>query len=58
MVTGMYFYHGGILIRRAWEMFNKSTDLSTRDKLLAMKLIIDCNESKFVPSKKDLQLCK
>lgn len=33
--------------RRAWEIINKSTDLSTRDKLLALKLIIDCNESKF-----------
>jgi DNA-binding transcriptional ArsR family regulator len=33
--------------RRTWEIFNKSTDLSTRDKLLALKLIIDCNESEF-----------
>ena len=33
--------------RRAWEIFNKSTDLSTRDKLLALKLVIDSNESKF-----------
>jgi hypothetical protein len=33
--------------RKAWEIFNKSNDLSTRDKLLALKLIIDCNESKF-----------
>lgn len=33
--------------RRVWEILNKSTDLTTRDKLLALKLIIDCNESKF-----------
>jgi HTH domain len=34
--------------RRAWEIFNnKSNGLSTRDKLLALKLIVDCNESKF-----------
>jgi DNA-binding transcriptional ArsR family regulator len=34
--------------RRVWKIINnKSADLSTRDKLLALKLILDCNESKF-----------
>jgi uncharacterized protein YerC len=33
--------------RRAWEILNKSTDISTRDKLLALKVIVDCNESEY-----------
>lgn len=51
--SDLAFYYKQCLVgieevkRRAWEIFNKSTDLSTRDKLLALKLIIDCNESKF-----------
>ena len=51
--SDLAFYYKQCLVgieevkRRAWEIFNKSTDLTTRDKLLALKLIIDCNESKF-----------
>ena len=52
--SDLAFYYEQCLVgieevkRRAWEIFNnKSADLSTRDKLLALKLIIDCNESKF-----------
>jgi HTH domain len=51
--SDLAFYYKQCLVgieevkRRAWEIFNKTTDLSTRDKLLALKLIIDCNESKF-----------
>ena len=51
--SDLAFYYKQCLVgieevkRRAWEIFNKSTDLSTRDKLLALKLIIDCNESNF-----------
>ena len=52
--SDLAFYYKQCLVgieevgRRAWEIFNNnSTDLSTRDKLLALKLIIDCNESKF-----------
>jgi IS30 family transposase len=45
--SDLAFYYKQCLVgieevkRRAWEIFNKSTDLSTRDKLLALKLIID-----------------
>ena len=51
--SDLAFYYKQCLVgieevkRRAWEIFNKSTDLSTRDKLLALKLVIDSNESKF-----------
>jgi DNA-binding transcriptional ArsR family regulator len=51
--SDLAFYYKQCLIgteevkRRAWEIFNKSADMSTRDKLLALKLIIDCDESKF-----------
>jgi DNA-binding transcriptional ArsR family regulator len=52
--SDLAFYYKQCLVgieevkRRAWEVFNnESADLSTRDKLLALKLIIDCNESKF-----------
>jgi hypothetical protein len=51
--SDLAFYYKQCLVgieevkRRAWEIFNKATDLSTRDKLLALKLIKDCNESKF-----------
>lgn len=51
--SDLAFYYKQCLVdieeakRRAWEIFNKSTGLSTRDKLLALKLIVDCNESKF-----------
>ena len=51
--SDLAFYYKQCLIgieevkRRAWEIFNKSANLSTRDKLLALKLIRDCNESKF-----------
>lgn len=51
--SDLAFYYKQCLVgieevnRRSWEIFNKSTGLSTRDKLLALKLIIDCNESKF-----------
>jgi DNA-binding transcriptional ArsR family regulator len=33
--------------RKSWDIFNKSADLTTRDKLLALKLITDCNEAQF-----------
>lgn len=33
--------------KRGWKIFNEAKDLSTRDKLLALKLIIECNESTF-----------
>lgn len=52
--SDLAFYYKQCLVgieevkRRVWEMLNnKSTVLSTKDKLLALKLIIDCNESKF-----------
>jgi DNA-binding transcriptional ArsR family regulator len=51
--SDLAFYYKQCLVgiegvkRRTWEILNKSTDLSTRDKLLALKLIIDCNESIF-----------
>ena len=51
--SDLAFYYKQCLVgveevkRRAWEIFNKSTDLSTGDKLLALKLIIECNESTF-----------
>ncbi len=51
--SDLAFYYKQCLVgieevkKRTWEIFNKSTDLSTRDKLLALKLIVECNESKF-----------
>jgi hypothetical protein len=51
--SDLAFYYKQCLVgieevkRRAWEILNKSADLSIRDKLLALKLIVDCNESKF-----------
>jgi hypothetical protein len=33
--------------RRGWEIFNRIGNLSTKDKLLALKLIMECNEAKF-----------
>ena len=51
--SDLAFYYKQCLVgikevkRKAWEILNKSTDLSTRDKLLALKVIIDCNESEF-----------
>jgi DNA-binding transcriptional ArsR family regulator len=33
--------------RRGWDIFNRANDLTTRDKLLALKLIMECNEAKF-----------
>ena len=51
--SDLAFYYKQCLVgieevrRRTWEIFNKSTDLSARDKLLALKLIMDCNQSKF-----------
>jgi hypothetical protein len=33
--------------RRGWEIFNGMNNLTTRDKLLALKLIMECNEAKF-----------
>ena len=33
--------------KRGWKIFNEANDLSTRDKLLALKLIMECNEAKF-----------
>jgi len=51
--SDLAFYYKQCLVgieevkRKTWEIINKSNDLSTRDKLLALKLIIDCNESKF-----------
>lgn len=34
--------------RRGWDIFNGiNNNLTTRDKLLALKLIIECNEAKF-----------
>jgi uncharacterized protein YerC len=51
--SDLAFYYKQCLVgieeakRRVWEIYNKSADLTTRDKLLALKLIVDCNESKF-----------
>ena len=52
--SDLAFYYKQCLVgieevkRRAWEIFNnKSTDLTTRDKLLALKLIMECDEAKF-----------
>jgi hypothetical protein len=33
--------------RRGWNIFNGANNLTTRDKLLALKLIMECNEAKF-----------
>ena len=50
--SDLAFYYKQCLVgieevnRRSWEIFNKSTGLSTRDKLLALKFMINCNESK------------
>ena len=33
--------------RKGWDIFNGINNLATRDKLLALKLIIECNEAKF-----------
>jgi hypothetical protein len=33
--------------RRGWDIFNGINNLTTRDKLLALKLIMECNEAKF-----------
>ena len=33
--------------RRGWDIFNGINNLMTRDKLLALKLIMECNEAKF-----------
>src|SRR5687768_9297015 len=33
--------------RKGWEIFNKTTNLTPKDKLLALKLIMECNEAKF-----------
>ena len=33
--------------RRGWDIFNGINNLATRDKLLALKLIMECNEAKF-----------
>lgn len=33
--------------RKGWEIFNGINNLTTRDKLLALKLIMECNEARF-----------
>jgi hypothetical protein len=33
--------------RKGWEIFNRTTNLTPKDKLSALKLIMDCNEAKF-----------
>ena len=33
--------------KRGWDIFNGINNLTTRDKLLALKLIMECNEAKF-----------
>jgi len=33
--------------RKGWDIFNGMNNLMTRDKLLALKLIMECNEAKF-----------
>ena len=33
--------------RRGWDIFNGINNLTARDKLLALKLIMECNEAKF-----------
>lgn len=33
--------------RRGWDIFNGINNLAIRDKLLALKLIMECNEAKF-----------
>jgi DNA-binding transcriptional ArsR family regulator len=38
--------------RKGWEIFNGINNLTTRDKLLALKLIMECNEAKFELFKK------
>jgi uncharacterized protein YerC len=35
------------VLKKAWEIFNSSSDLNAKDKLLALKIIKECNESKF-----------
>lgn len=37
--------------RRGLGIFNGTNTLTTRDKLLALKLIVECNEAKFALSK-------
>ena len=33
--------------RKCWDIFNGINNLTTKDKLLALKLILECNEAKF-----------
>jgi hypothetical protein len=33
--------------KKGWDIFNGKNNLTTRDKLLALKLIMECNEAKF-----------
>ena len=33
--------------RKGWNIFNETANLMTRDRLLALKLIMECNEAKF-----------
>jgi DNA-binding transcriptional ArsR family regulator len=33
--------------KKGWDIFNGINNLTTRDKLLALKLIMECNEAKF-----------
>jgi hypothetical protein len=33
--------------RRGWEIFNMTVKLTPRDKLLALKVIMECNKAKF-----------
>jgi hypothetical protein len=33
--------------RKSWDIFDNMANLSPKDKLLALKLIMECNEAKF-----------
>jgi hypothetical protein len=39
--------------KKGWDIFNGINNLTTRDKLLALKLIMECNEAKFALFKEE-----
>jgi hypothetical protein len=42
--------------KKGWDIFNGINNLTTRDKLLALKLIMECNEAKFALFKEGLAI--
>lgn len=44
--------------KKGWDIFNGVNNLTTKDKLLALKLITKCDEAKFALFKDGLIFCK